>query len=578
MPRFLGYSVAMVWLLLAGMLAATCGCGGSGGQAGAGPGVSQVGSTPFYFQVDLKSGKVISLAPDDPRAADLREVTPQLIGLNPTTGTAPLKLTTSALLRDFPGNPGRRALNVKVANNCPDTVGALPGGQVTGLDVIIHALVFKDASAKVLPGGSVENAYDYPQNEKGVFYLGQTLEPAEKSPDILVVIMVPAGAATALISAYVRADGAMEGTYPQPGAGCYVSTVAGDGVAGWRDGLAHFAQFQGLNSLCVGLDGQIVIADSDPATMGYPLRELYAGGTRVRVVNLSRFMAGTSPRDIAIDQVRSTATNQLLYLTGVDNDPVWRRPGGVYCVRRNPQTNSASSFQDVVEYDDYGYPNYYTRYAEQIAGQGTDKDAKIASALDLGKSMLALAPEVTESGGLWIADSDPAWQRVYEIRPAPLTDPGAVGCPRLVTVNETRIPDPRDVAVDAQGNAFVVSGSANALFRRSVSGRLTKIPIATAGGQLCACAVNRAGSLCYVKTAISNRIIMVQLHGADPVAVSSWKAQALTGGGTGYADGPGATAKFRFNDAGMALDAAGTLFVTDRGNFCVRRIDRPAQN
>jgi len=77
-------------------------------------------------------------------------------------------------------------------------------------------------------------------------------------------------------------------------------------------------------------------------------------------------------------------------------------------------------------------------------------------------------------------------------------------------------------------------------------------------------AFDSAGNL-YVADNDNNAIRKIDL--------GTGEVSTVAGSGTsGFADGPGATAQFWY-PCGIAVDSAGNVFVVDRGNHCIRKID-----
>jgi len=157
-----------MWLLslvlLASLLVALVGgCGGSSAPAATPPGPT-VQSSPFYFHGDVVTGRITPLAPGDPRLAGIETVSPQVVGTNTSAGR-PLEVQTATHFSST-GNPGRRAVNTWIVNNISETVGALPGGQANGIDLIFTSLFFRDALNAAVQGGSVVDPDKYDPNTK----------------------------------------------------------------------------------------------------------------------------------------------------------------------------------------------------------------------------------------------------------------------------------------------------------------------------------------------------------------------------------------------------------------------------
>ncbi|MEY3607422.1 MAG: hypothetical protein RLZZ447_210, partial [Verrucomicrobiota bacterium] len=135
---------------------------------------------------------------------------------------------------------------------------------------------------------------------------------------------------------------------------------------------------------------------------------------------------------------------------------------------------------------------------------------------------------------------------------------------------------PYGVAVDGAGNAYVAEGGTHVIRRISAASVVTTLA-GTAGASGYAdgagpsarfnvpwgIAVDAAGTV-YVADSENHVIRRISPAGV----VTTWAGQS---GVTGYADGAGVVARFQ-QPRGLAVDAGGNLFVADHGNHTVRRI------
>ena len=137
--------------------------------------------------------------------------------------------------------------------------------------------------------------------------------------------------------------------------------------------------------------------------------------------------------------------------------------------------------------------------------------------------------------------------------------------------NAVRFYNPVGVAIDAAGNLYLTDtvrihkvtpkGEISTLAGGTLVGVADGIGNAAQFNQPSDIAIDRAGNL-YVADAGNNRIRKVTPKG---------EVSTLAGSVGGYADDIGSAALFSF-PRGIAIDAAGNLYVADTGNHRIRKI------
>ncbi len=185
---------------------------------------------------------------------------------------------------------------------------------------------------------------------------------------------------------------------------------------------------------------------------------------------------------------------------------------------------------------------------------------------------------VDGAGNLYIADSGNYTVRKLTVSTGIVSTLAGLAGNRGTTDgtgSAARFYDPQNIAVDTAGNLYVADGAGNTIRKVSPAGVVTTLAgspgLAGATDGIASIArfnfptgiaVDGTGNV-YVADCYNNKVRKI---------VPGGMVTTLAGTGTaGYADGPGATATF-YNPAGVAVDAAGTVYVADQGNSMIRAI------
>lgn len=201
----------------------------------------------------------------------------------------------------------------------------------------------------------------------------------------------------------------------------------------------------------------------------------------------------------------------------------------------------------------------YVAYVSTEAGSGANAEADgtgLAAAFYVPSGMAA-----DDEGNLYVADQ--GGRTLRKIAPG-----------NVVTTLASGLGQPGDVAIGPDGHLYVADGGANKILRITPDGTVTTYAGTGAGGAddgdrstatfvyPFALAFDRGGNL-YIADALNHRIRKITPSGT---------VSTLAGTGMlGDADGPGATATFRYPQ-GIAVDDGGFVYVADASNNKIRRI------
>ncbi len=339
-----------------------------------------------------------------------------------------------------------------------------------------------------------------------------------------------------------------------------VTTYAGSAsnVGGYLDGAPLTAKFNSPFGIAVAANGDVLVADTS--------------NNRIRRIVRAGNVAG------AVETVAGDGTAGAASPDGVGIAAVIAQPRGIV-IRGN--TLTLRDTFGLVRQIDLTTSAVTTLTGSRVLGSGyADGTATTARIRDTGLGLTGAA-----NGGFMLAD-DQAIQlvsatgvvRVIASSRVPSTPQGVGVLAQLpFTLGSTA----NAVTVDPSGNVVVADGAMRNVRRISSAGAVTLAAglAGSFGG-----AINGVGSetqLTGAFTAIANDATgaaylsdgfgSVHRIGTDNVTILFAGSEDISL--LGYVDGPAATARFKFV-TGLAASPGGVVFVSDRGNNVIRRIDQ----
>ena len=181
-------------------------------------------------------------------------------------------------------------------------------------------------------------------------------------------------------------------------------------------------------------------------------------------------------------------------------------------------------------------------------------------------------------GNLYVADSDN--YTIRKITPAGVVSTLAGLAKSMGNAdgpgNVARFNNPQGIALDAGGNLYVADTNASTVRMISPAGNVTTLAglaetVGSADGTGSAARFNRPRG---IAVDAAGTVYVVDLAGhtvrrITPAGVVTTLAGLA--GAAGFVDGSGSAARFR-NPVGASLDAAGNLYVADNGNEAIRKV------
>ncbi|CAL1519436.1 IPT/TIG domain-containing protein [Chitinophaga sp. MM2321] len=343
------------------------------------------------------------------------------------------------------------------------------------------------------------------------------------SDHILVVIPVKAGTGKVMVSINGKtAEGAKDFQYQ---ASYKVTTLAGNGTAGFADGIGTKAlfNFEDRCGLDVDDEGNLYVADSK----NYSVRKITPDGTVTTLAGNGEFGYQEGKGDAARFQLPTDVA--------VDKD------GNVFV------------------------SDPFSWALRKISPDGTTTLIDWVQAWGLGVDK--------RNGTLYCVNSTSG--KIYQVPPG--------GSPQEII---SGLNNPADVAVDDQGNLFVTE-SGSSLIKKFTAG--TWEPAVIAGDASGTGLVNGVGSAARfeypwgIAIDAQNNLFIAGNGSKDApssnsnqcirfITANTWNVSTYIGGTTaGFADGTGAAGLFNV-PTGVAVDKNNTVYVVDRVNNRIRMI------
>lgn len=343
-----------------------------------------------------------------------------------------------------------------------------------------------------------------------------------------------------------------------------VTTLAGTpDDFGSLDGQGGAARFERPTGLALDAAGKLFVQD------GYQVRQVSPGGL---VTTLGRFLIGDGD-GIAVDSAGS------VFLTAMGGSAILKRDsaGVVTTLAGATTAYPARGFDDIdgqgasarfgslssLALDATGavyVPAY--RSLRKISAQGQVTTTR----MDAEPQSTELTCVAADSAGNIHVGRRSVILDLNILNPSVTYLGGAVlridarGAVSTVWTSPTKTPS--RMAVDRDGNVFVVDSQTALLTKLSASGaELGQWSFSVTPNHWAELALDHAGA---VYLGVANAVVKLNAAGAMTTV-------AGLVGQPGWADGAGAAA--RFDDIrGLVFDAAGNLFVADAGNHMIRRI------
>ncbi|MFN8012116.1 MAG: hypothetical protein U0P81_12020 [Holophagaceae bacterium] len=312
------------------------------------------------------------------------------------------------------------------------------------------------------------------------------------------------------------------------------TVVAGTvGQSGSADGLGAAARFSGATGIAVDASGNLYVSDANNHT----IRKIDAGG------NVTT-LAGLAGAPGSVDGAGGVARFRYpQYLN-------WDGTGALLLGDMNSQ-----AIRRITPGGDV------TTVAGKLGSGGVAEDGPVATATLRSPTQAVYAPD----GRMLILSDDGYAVRLLDAGKTTLTT-FAGKKSKYGSVDGTGasalLGSPAGMVSDGSGNVYVTSSGDGRVRRITPGGLVTTLPGTLNGPN--GIALDPAGNLVIAETGNHRVIRMTPAGVVTPVAGVA--------GSPGYGDGAAASAKFN-SPLGVAVDTDGTIYVSDRNNHLIRKID-----
>jgi sugar lactone lactonase YvrE len=355
-------------------------------------------------------------------------------------------------------------------------------------------------------------------------------------------VVAPAGAHSGPVTVAVGGQAATgpDFTYKTPSTAYYVSTVAGDGSKGLVNGSLGEAEFNGPEGIAVDREGNLIVVD----LANHSIRKIDLS------VSLVTTLAGGGKAGFA-DGAGSSALFSSPWKAAIGP------AGNIFIADRDNFMVRRITLAGVVT---------------TVAGDGTagyrDGDAlsaEFAQPLDVA---------VDAEGNVYVADN--TGHRIRRIsvdgQVSTLAGDGVKGYADG-SGTAARFNYPSGITIDGDGDLIVADRMNNRIRKVTPEGVVTTLAGDGKAGYKDGDALSAEFSQPYgVAVGPKGNVFVADLNnGMIRMISTGGKVTTIAGSTKGYADGPGGDAQFN-SPTDVAVDAAGNIYVADKGNQRIRKI------